>query len=453
MKRLFLYSIILIVPVTLSPGCDNEALFDQLKSSSLSMVIKGTYESDSPRTWLSTVIDDDNMAILPPDGIDSSTKPSGYDSLPTAAMIDIAEIKINGERFANYRKVIVGDISSSSTDPFFNGTGLPFSCDDIRYKRDYTYLNVYVRKTMFNNAHRFIASTGVYSSIVKSLFNEVYTPGYNFILKEVWSVYDNLRSERSDLNRIYPLSISFDTPLYCTNDDQYFIEVRLVVKNFIKRYEIVSTEDSVTYSYHYFGFSDWARDALPGDEYSGGNLFGVARWYSKKKATTVTGSIPSVGGSGAYVIAIPAEDTIDEYTLSSSDRVRPSDMLLPRNAPSGGSDIIPAMEYLVDLQKYNGDYAKYYASLTSDFSVYSDAWTNYDSKISSLKIPPLAVFTSDGTFTMNNVQSGRSYKFYYADAAGVGMGELPSSFTGSGTVVEIDTGYAGGTFTVPSSAF
>jgi hypothetical protein len=436
-----------------SPACDNEALFDQLKSSSLSMVIKGSYESDSPRAWLSTVVNDDNMVVLPPDGVDSSTKPSGYDSLPTAAMLDIAEIKINNERFANYRNVIVGDISSSDTDPFFNGTGLNYPCDDIRYKRGYDSLGVYIRKTMFNNSHKFVSSTGVYGSIIKSLFNEVYTPGYNFILKEVWSVYDTLRSERSDTNRIYPLYVAFDTPLYCTEDDQYFIEVRLVVKNFVKRYELITTEDSVTYSYHYFGYSDWARDVLPGDEYTGGNLFGVARWYSKNKATTVKGSIPSVSGSGNFVIAIPAEDTIDEYTLSSSDRVRPSDMLLPRNAPSGGSDIISAMEYLVDLQKYNGDYAKYYASLTTDFNVYCDAWNNYHLKISSLKIPPLAVFTSDGTFTMNNVQSGRSYKFYYADASGVGMGELPSSFTGSGTAVEIDTGYAGGTFTVPSSAF
>lgn len=445
MKRISIYSLFLLIPALFFCGCDNEALFDQLKGSKLKMVVKGTYESNSPKPWLSTVLDDDNMTVLPPSGIDSSAIPSGYDSLPTVCKLDIAEIKIGDERFANYREVY--QRSMTDTDPFFDGTGLDYRCDDVRYKRSYSTLNMYMRKNAFDNAHSFLPSTGLYDSLVKSLFNEVYSAGYDFILHEVWSMYDYLREERSDLNRIYPLSISFDTPFYYTDDDDYTLEVRLVVKNYIKRYETITTNsDDATVSYHYFGFSDWARDVLPGDTYTGGNLMGVARWYSKKKATTVKGSVPA----GSIVIAIPAENTIDEYILSSTDRERPADMFSPRSGSSGGSDIIPAMEYLVDQEKYKGDYSQYYTSLTTDFSVYSDTWTNYNTKINSLKIPPLAVYTADGNFVMENVQSGRSYKFFYTSASSYGMGELPSSFTGSGTEQLISTDYAGGTYTVTS---
>jgi hypothetical protein len=449
MKRISIYSLFLLILSLFFMGCDNEALFDQLKSSKLKMVIKGTYESNSPRGWLSTVVDDDSMVVLPPSGIVSTAKPSEYDSIPTVCKLDIAEIKINDdERFANYRQVYQPSMTDS--DPFFNGAGVSYECDDVRYKRYYSTLDLYMRKNAFDNAHSFIPSTGLYGSLIKSLFNEVTSPGYDFILHEVWTVYDNLRSERTDLNRIYPLSIGFDTPFYYTDDDDYTLEIRLVIKNFVKRYELITTDDDdATVSYHYFGFSDWSRDSLPGDSYSGGNLLGVARWYSKKKVTTVTGSVPA----GSIVIAIPAENTISEYTLSASDRERPADMFSPRNASSGGSDIIPAMEYLVDLQKYNGDYSQYYTSLTTDFSVYTSTWDTYETKIASLKIPPLAVYTSDGNFSMENVQSGRSYKFYYASASGVGMGELPSSFIGSGDTQVIDTSYAGGTFVVPATAF
>jgi hypothetical protein len=438
MKRIFLSAVFLSV---LAAGCGKTPLFDNLVDNNISVVIKGTYESNSPRAWLTpAVINDDNMTVLPPSGIVAATKPATYDNWPTQYMIDIAEIQINGERFANYRGVY--NCAMTNTDPFFDGSGLSFKSDDVRTGRNYSSLELYLRKTVFDNAYSFYPVTGALYKTETTLFHEVTVNGYNFILEQVNSFYDKLKKNQSYINRVYPLSVPISGGFVYDNKNQYVLEVRVVVKNFLKRYESIKTTDSTIYSYHYFGTSDWLYDARGGDGYIGGNMIGVARWYIVGQTATVQGSVSASG----WVVGIPAGDTASDYMITSAERTRPSDTWAPRNSAQAGSDIISLLDYYVDLQKHIEDYSLLYTAVTADTTSYATTWDTYNNKISSLKIPPLAVYmSSGGTFNITNVPLGQSYRLFYISDSGVTMGELPVP-TGSGTVITVPASVPSGIY-------
>jgi hypothetical protein len=433
MKKYFISVIFLSI---LATGCGNAPLFDNLSENKIHVVIKGTYESNNPQNWLTTlpVTNDDNMTVLPPTGIDSATKPANYDNWPTQYMMDIAEIQIDDERFANYRGV--HSFPMTNSEPFFDGTGIPYDNDDVRMGRRYNTIQMYLRKTMYDNAYSFYPVSGVLKATVTSIFHESKTNGHDFLLDQVDNFYDALRSEYSSINRIYPLSIPISGGFVFDNKNEYVLEVRVVVKNFLKRYEAIKTVDSTPYSYHYFGFSDWLYDSRGGDGRIGGNMIGVARWYIKGQTTTVTGT---ASGSG-FIVGIPYDDDPTLYQIQDSNRARPSDEWAPRNSPLAGSDIISLLDYYVDLQKRAEDYSLLYTAVhplgVADSAPYVSTWdTNYNNKLSTFKIPPLAVYTSGGTFNITNVPVNQRFRFYLI-AAPLDMSSLPYIATGAGAGVD-----------------
>ncbi|HNV49124.1 MAG TPA: hypothetical protein PKJ16_18950, partial [Spirochaetota bacterium] len=75
--------VVVLLMIVFALGCGKKALFDELAENRLKVVIKGTYESNDPRSWLGAFPDDNSID----DGIANT-------ELPTRLMLDIAEIQL-----------------------------------------------------------------------------------------------------------------------------------------------------------------------------------------------------------------------------------------------------------------------------------------------------------------------------------------------------------------------
>ncbi len=121
------------------------------------------------------------------------------------------------------------------------------------------------------------------------------------------------------VNRIFPLSIPIDGGLiYDKEEKETVLEIRLVVKNFIKVYEYDYTGGLI----RYFGLSDWLRDVKADETDIGGNVIAVARSYVPGKTVTISGN---TGVGSRYVVAIFAENDIADYTLTANAWLRTGD--------------------------------------------------------------------------------------------------------------------------------
>ena len=339
------HRLFLIIPALFAAasGCADNDLFDQLESSTVSVVLKGTFESNSPRAWDTSVagINDDSMTFVSADAARSSRAafPAGssldssftsYDQYPTEFCFDVAKMKVNGDDFAIERKVYrraIGD-----TDPFFSGEGVGFPCGDVKRGKLYTNLRMYIRKIVINGANEYdvTADSAEYVRAPHTTFGERNMFGSDIIQQCQWSFWDILRDEMYDINRVFPLSIPIADG--GTNGVSGFksdatssavLEVRMVVKNYLKRYEVVKDDDVLGgyASFHVFSFSDWLRDVRPyRSAWLGGNIVTVARAYYPDSVGSITGTV-SGDSVGAIVIAIPEEQALDPNgtTLDSND--------------------------------------------------------------------------------------------------------------------------------------
>lgn len=375
MKKLLV--LLYITSIIILTGCGDQALFDFLAESNIKVRIKGTYASNNPRDW-------DFSGIVADDDQDNYAAGADY---PTKFMIDIAELKLNGDKFAHYREAYQASVLD--TDDFFNGTGFVFENDNVFPDDKYTKIHVFLRKMIFNKSLSYSVDNDVWSDpkTTEVVFNEKDVNGYDFNQRQTFTYYDEIDDDKNK-NIVFPLKIPLAEDFIYDVDREFVLEVRLVIKNFIKKYEWVDSD----VGYTYFGLSDWLRDIRIADKYRGGNLFAVARVYVKGETVSVSGT-DAVGGS--YVVAIPytedgAIDSISNYEITQPTTSRPS-----------------------------GDYDTDEAS----WDAYeAEAEASYDKKL-----PPIATWTDDNTYTLTNVPTGKNYSLYYTNS--VAAGEMPSSFT------------------------
>ncbi len=422
MSRSFLrrFSAIMPVLVTILSACGDQALFDELATNRLKVVIKGTYESNGPR-------DLDAGIILDDDEVDDSINSSVYETdgvtpytmnFPTRFMIDFAELRLDGKKFANNRETY--NAGMDDLDPFFTD-GIWYSNDDVP-SGAYSHVGMYVRKMIFNNAAQFAKSGGVwtYSQDAETIFAEKTVEGFDFNQLQVNSYYDSLRLESSRVNRIFPLSIPIDGGLiYDKEEKETVLEIRLVVKNFIKVYEYDYTGGLI----RYFGLSDWLRDVKADETDIGGNVIAVARSYVPGKTVTISGN---TGVGSRYVVAIFAENDIADYTLTANAWLRTGgpggDTRTPPKSPvlADSEDIEAYLDYYLQYEYYKAEYNDF-AGMVNDstndyeryYDEYADPWDAYDAGLKSFKIPPLVTYADGGSFSLTNVPVGRSYKVYF----------------------------------------
>ncbi|MEJ5361249.1 MAG: hypothetical protein WHV26_04220 [Spirochaetota bacterium] len=419
--------ILFFVAIVLVNGCTgNKPLFDELSGSRLTVIIKGTFESTSNsasvRGWDTTV---------PGTKIDDSVNDFITDSsenYPTTFMVDIAEMRLDDDKVANYRQVFTASVDDS--DPFFNGQGVRLKCDDVKPGKMYNSVKLYIRKLVFDNAtqwHIDATNAVVQDDDPEVIFHEKTVKGFDFNQLMVNTYYDYLKENYQDINRVFPLVIPIDGGLLVNKDEEVVLEIRLVIKNFIKLYEYDFTNDSgYPAAYHYWAPSDWLRDVHPDDVYIGGNLLGVARVYRKDKVATVSGST----GSSGYVIAIPANDIygnpqeIDDYFLDddSLDWTRPT--VYPPAAPSVKVGTVEGLlDYYLRYEQYKVEYNAFVDDVND--GDYENNWNAYNDYKWSLRLPPLVAHTYTGNnYILTNVPYGE-YLFYFAADTNVPYGELP----------------------------
>ncbi|MDY6967495.1 MAG: hypothetical protein SVR08_02395, partial [Spirochaetota bacterium] len=434
------------------------------------------YESNNPKPWAMEFPQDDSVD----DYKNSSNDPDQADEnnwmvSPTILMLDLAELRVQSENkkheqsFANYRKVY--SLAIDNNDPFFNGEGVIYRNNDVRPDFYWNYVRMYIRKMIINNAKEYyFVSDGngkwEYNKDLEVVFHEEDTYGFDFNQLQNKTYYDNLL-EGFDENRVFPLDILIENGLVFNRDnDETVLEIRLVVKDFIKKYEydyINDDDDGYHYVRHYYALSDWLRnvkeehyayDSLADkykfyNEFIGGNIIAIARTYVKGATVTLAGD---VGINNCYVVAISSNHDISEYEIE--NRTRPSICDNPKTPIlHEGSNLVhyfpDDVEYILDdylkFEQYKIDYNNFVDCVNTEDRQYEIEWNEYNTRVDSFKIPPLVTWVGEGdsTFSITNVPVGETYKIYTSTTI-IGAGELPSVYSenpiGVVTVTEEQSG-------------
>ena len=483
-------------------NCGKEPLLTNLETNQLMVVLKGTYESNSPMDWAMPTacqnsslrtdgtmacdtytaghlsqVQDDSVVIC--DGRDSGIAYGKDDSNPSVFMIDIAEMvlmdyKSTKHKFSNYRQTYAFGLGDG--DPMFNGAGYLLDNDDVPSKA-YAALGIYVRKMLLNGARNYAPDKdGWRSSPIWDVFAENELPSYNFNKYQMHSYYDTLRYESSFFNRVYPIIIPISDMKGMIFSDKFpvtVLEVRFVVKNFIKKYEISTVSGGINNAIHFYGFSDWLQDVQADDTVIGGNILIVARWYVPGLTGKITGT--NGGANDAHVIAIPHDPSglnINNYTIPYDPYTvppKPSGTLrqnnpanFPRKSPFAlGMSIQNMLDHYLKNEKYKYDWNIKLATFNTErdnwnianpgdvqthMGYYEKLWTTFSREVGGFKVPELAVFIPvGGQYTIENVMPG-SYDVYMSNRAPV-YGELyhNGEFVFQGTV----NVSPGSTITVP----
>ncbi len=410
--------LLLLIIILSSLSCGKDPVFTEMSTNRLTIRLKGTFETGGVSNFASMDSQGVNASPFQDDSVDEVTAGTN-DVKPTTLMLDIAEIRLSGKKISNYRQVLeipIGD----NTHPFFNGEGIELKTDDPG-DGYYDSVQFYIRKMVFDNA-KVYQSTGsgfVYEKDSTVIFHENTRNGLDVNQLMVNSYWDSLRLEQSEIIRVFPMVIPIVGGMtYNRENDETVLEIRLVIKNFIKKYEYDYYEDGVYKVCHYYGPSDWLRDVRAGETDIGRNLHGVARSYVEGQ----TGSISvSPGAGNRYVVAIPSTDDISEYGISATGvslrtTVGNSDLPLPPSYP--GAYIDAVLDYYLKYEKYKNDWNTKATGLTVD--LYEAAWDTYEDEVHGdksygLKIPPYIGFSSSGASVFFPDMTPGSYKFYYCE--------------------------------------
>jgi hypothetical protein len=423
-------------------SCGDVPLFTEMKTNRLKVIIKGTLETEDISHFTAMNGQDPKASpIEDTNSVDDLPLTAGTnDILPTTFMLDIAELRLDGKKFANYRQVHEFSLSGDgSSEPFFNGTGIVLRNDDPG-EGLYTSVQVYIRKMIFDNAMIYTQSgtSLTYEEPAEVIFHENDRYGFDFNQISVNTYVDNLKENASEILRTFPLEVPIIGGLnYSRKDEETVLEIRFVVKNFIKKYEYDYYNEGIFKVCHYFSFSDWVRDIRAGEKDVGGNLHAVARAYVPGKTAQVT----VTAGAGNYVIAIPSTEAIADYGLTDTginlrnNNVSNCDMPLAPSYP--GNYIEAVLDYYLKYEQYKIDWTSAAGSCSS-FSTYETEWNNYENSVNNFKIAPYIGY-STGTVVFNNMAPG-TYNFYLVNFPSYGALFLSTDFTSSQTNIVVEAG-------------
>lgn len=282
-------------------GCDGEPLLSTLSTSNTSIIFKGTYASNNPRDWW------DGGAVTVEDLKDNSVENSTLEEVPDQVLVDISEIHMNGttcfvDRFN-------ANMDMGEDDDFFNGNGRVLASTNLEKGDNYDTAKIYFRKLMFNKGTSYDSDWVKDEDLEEDVAADTY-PGYDFIynLKFNQEDYDDDDEE----NLIYPYEIGFFNDFDYVVGEKLVIEIRIVIKNYVKNYEWIDDDDDIYYSY--YGLGDAVTDVEAGDVFIGGNMLAAVHYYNPDEIATISGTAPS----NTYVVAITEDDAIEDYIGTTS---------------------------------------------------------------------------------------------------------------------------------------
>lgn len=428
-------------------GCGDTPIFKEMDTNRLKVKIKGTFETDGDSNFITMVGQDPKAApIEDTNSVDDVQLTAGTnDTLPTTLMFDIAEVRLNGKKFSNYRKVI--EASLTGDDTFFNGSGIELENDDPG-NGHYDTVQVYIRKMILDNAmiYQSVGSSLTYEEPATVIFHEATRQGFDFNQLQVNSYWDSLRTEASTILRNFPVEIPITGGLdYDSENEETVLEIRFVIKNFIKKYEYDYYDEGVFKVCHYFAPSDWLRDIRAGENDIGRNLHAVARAYVPGK----TGSVTVTGvASGYYVIAIPESEPITDYFITDTGvNLRnavntTTNCDLPQSPSYPGAYIEAVLDYYLKYEDYKYDW-NIAVSTCGTLTTYESKWDTYEAAVKNFKIAPYVAYSGSGTTVKFNNMAPGKYKFYTVAQPAYGSlfsGASPFTAHNSGTAETITTG-------------
>lgn len=406
----------IVVPLVLGilfSSCYDGVVFDNWENPRLEIRIKGTLESNDARSETFGMTDD-------PESLDDIAAYGGLTAPnnPTIVMLDIAEIRLRrssggSDRIANYRTTFKANLDGSGTygSLFFGDEGVELPTDEPVPGKTYSHVLLYIRKMAFDEArdYLYVPGTGYTDDGLHDfMFAErLNVPGFDFNQLQPNSAYDQHQKNANYINRVFPVEIPIPggftfEPEKGTN----VLEIRLVIANFIEKFEHDYVYDTELYAAHFWGLSDWMRDVHADEPYIGGNLHGVARGYVKGRTGTIDGS---AAAGGEIVVAVPAGDPQTDYErdTANADRSNVGVYDLPLNPQSHVSLIL---DYCMRFESHK---ATNWASLDpvanptlqTDFE---NAWNSFEDSADTYTLPPLAA--SNGKI-ITNVAPG-SYDVY-----------------------------------------
>jgi len=469
MKHYFKHIIILILltSIAIISGCEGNALFSQLNTTDgLEVVFKGTYASNNPKPWdvvsmadAGIMVDDNSIDDIV--GTTIGTIPSGEAIAPTKFYIDIAEMRLltssdyskylSGDELENEARFSTERYTSGTaghdildTDNFFNGTGISLPCQDIKPNVTYKYLLFYIRGLAFDGAYKFTPESGNgwdltdvanskaylenYHVKVNGVFQKPSTAieGFDFNQHSTLSSYDIRTTEYLSTNKVFPLVVEITNGLtYVPSRGKHTLEVRLVIKNFIKKYEFTDYSSSPSVN-HFFALADWAMDVQSGDTTFGGNYHATAVSYAANTAGTIT--VNNVTDN-RYVIVVPRDEPINTYRLDTASYNRNS---LLGNYPSDPDTISSSyydgtifsqssnmeliLDYFlkkeIDRELWNVE-ALDLAGFSADYyDEYDSQWDTLYEKVTAFKVPLYAIYKTSTVNVIQNVAPG-DYDVYY----------------------------------------
>lgn len=284
----------LLIVLAVLVSCDGEPLITELVENRLSIVLKGSYESDSVRP------------MILPGGANSSKAGSwvaditGNTDIPQRLFLDISELRADGDSFARYRTL--STVGLSDTEPFFNGAGIMLRNDDVRPDKAYSTIRLYLRKIGFDAGFN-CDSTWNTTTPTEFFFGKGDVAGYDFNLKQIYR-YGETSEDYDGDNLVFPMQIPISGTMNYDGDGEWVLEVRLVIKNNIARYADTASNIS------YWALDDRISAVAGGDGYIGGNIAAIAKAYK----VGYTGSIDvSAAAGGSVVVAMPADEDIASF--------------------------------------------------------------------------------------------------------------------------------------------
>lgn len=448
MKRNCVIFLIILLAAAFA-SCSDYPVFSEMGTSRLRVILKGTFESNNPHPW--DLSSPENMRDASIDDLTTDATVA-----PTHFMLDIAEMRLQGsgsaDKFAFYRETY--SLPLLDSEAFFDGTGVEFPSDDLYSNYQYTKVLVYIRKMIFDMATRwefdYSSLSWVQQETPESIFREQNVEGVDFNQLQYITFWDSLRTNAKDVLRIFPLVVYFPPGgfVYDRRYPETVLEIRFVIKNFIKYYEYDDTSSGIYSVIHFWALSDWLRNVLADDTVMGGNIIAVARSYVPGRTASITG--PGTGALvGDYIVAIETGvDDIANYTLTPPARPDASGACYQPRVPTvlNYSDPYAWLDYYIQYEKYRYDLNSFITGCL-DAGIYDDQWDAYDNTVENFRIPPLVTSKSGSSYTLTNVPVGKTYQLYYA-AAGT-RGTLPTSYSALGSPITIQESDAGKTITGP----
>jgi len=320
---------LIVSAILLLQFCTNEPILSQLVNSRIKMIVKGTYESNSPYAHRATLYEDDY------DSGDLQPFNRAINFSEMKMYLDIAEIRIatgNGfttgtqaedywDFFARDRILLCSEytaLQSKELDTCKENEGVTkltsFFEEGFSYPvldlaaTTYQHLAIYIRKFITSPSSFYDDAMVLTTTSPKAKFDQ-----RQLNALDIAKFYQYNPTETSDLNpKLFPLEKTGLSLVVPPGDESYVLEVRIFMKNLFMTHNQSDkniTGDGIAQSISYIGISDWLYNYSYKDTSSsptngrlvsdqmGGNILMTARIYEPKKVATIT--ITSDGGTSA----------------------------------------------------------------------------------------------------------------------------------------------------------